>query len=262
MSLPSPKPLPMKNVLSFTGLLLVAVLSNACLNFDSAGGAQERFCEARPEICSATGQPTDSGTTTPGGKTDAGSSGTTDSGTGGTPDSGTGGTPYSGTSGGPNSATTFDPNRVYANGVAGRSDFGNSIIGDLFAPTQVYFHVPSQYEDFVIRPTDGALFYFDNHEYKVFQWKPDTMGYDLEQETYYFQNDSWLGRKLNSDDDKCLTRYVFAHGWKIAIQFDERSIIETTLEDNSTYIDQCLRHIVEQEETGEKQTMCRRDCRP
>lgn len=58
---------------------------------------------------------------------------------------------------------------------------------------------------------------------------------------FYFENDSWLGRKLNSDDDKCLTRYVYAHGWQIALQSDERSIIETTLEDNRKYISQCLR---------------------
>lgn len=58
---------------------------------------------------------------------------------------------------------------------------------------------------------------------------------------WYFENDQWRGRPLNTDDDKCLTRYVYSHGWKIAIQFDERSVIETTLEDNSKYLDQCLR---------------------
>lgn len=58
---------------------------------------------------------------------------------------------------------------------------------------------------------------------------------------WYFENDQWRGRPLNSDDDKCLTRYVYSHGWGIAIQFDERSIIETTLEYNPKYLDQCLR---------------------
>jgi cellulose synthase/poly-beta-1,6-N-acetylglucosamine synthase-like glycosyltransferase len=57
----------------------------------------------------------------------------------------------------------------------------------------------------------------------------------------YFQNDSWRGRPLNSDDDKCLTRYVYSHGWDITIQSDPRSVIETTLEDNPKYISQCLR---------------------
>lgn len=58
---------------------------------------------------------------------------------------------------------------------------------------------------------------------------------------YYLENDSWLGRPLNTDDDKCLTRYVFSHGWKIALQSDPRSVIMTTLEDNPKYTDQCLR---------------------
>ncbi|KAK5137479.1 hypothetical protein LTR08_008457 [Meristemomyces frigidus] len=58
---------------------------------------------------------------------------------------------------------------------------------------------------------------------------------------YYMENDKWLGRPLNTDDDKCLTRYVYSHDWDIALQFDPRSVIETTLEDNPKYIDQCLR---------------------
>jgi cellulose synthase/poly-beta-1,6-N-acetylglucosamine synthase-like glycosyltransferase len=57
--------------------------------------------------------------------------------------------------------------------------------------------------------------------------------------TTYFTTDSWRGRLLNSDDDKCLTRYVYSHGWEIAIQ---RSVcLETTLEESSAYIHQCLR---------------------
>ncbi|OTA22460.1 hypothetical protein BTJ68_14804 [Hortaea werneckii EXF-2000] len=61
-----------------------------------------------------------------------------------------------------------------------------------------------------------------------------------EQFFWYFENDQWRGRPLNTDDDKCLTRYVYSHGWKIVIQFDERSVIETTLEDNPKYLDQSL----------------------
>ncbi|KAK5108377.1 hypothetical protein LTR62_008407 [Meristemomyces frigidus] len=57
----------------------------------------------------------------------------------------------------------------------------------------------------------------------------------------YFTNDSWRGRPLNTDDDKCLTRYVYSHGWAIVIQADSRSVIETTLEDNPKFISQCLR---------------------
>jgi len=58
---------------------------------------------------------------------------------------------------------------------------------------------------------------------------------------HYFTHDTWLGRPLNSDDDKCLTRYVYSHGWNIALQSDRRAVIETTMEDNSQYIAQCIR---------------------
>ena len=57
----------------------------------------------------------------------------------------------------------------------------------------------------------------------------------------YFREDLWLGRKLNSDDDKCLTQYVYSHSWQIALQSDSRSLIETTLQDNPKYVSQCVR---------------------
>jgi cellulose synthase/poly-beta-1,6-N-acetylglucosamine synthase-like glycosyltransferase len=57
--------------------------------------------------------------------------------------------------------------------------------------------------------------------------------------SYYFTHDTWMGRPLNSDDDKCLTRYVYAHGWSIAIQTS--TALETTVEDNVQYLAQCLR---------------------
>ena len=60
-----------------------------------------------------------------------------------------------------------------------------------------------------------------------------------EEFAYYFANDTWLGRPLTTDDDKCLTRYVYSHGWRIAIQVS--TVIETTLEDNWAYIEQCKR---------------------
>ena len=56
-----------------------------------------------------------------------------------------------------------------------------------------------------------------------------------------FQNDCYLGKVLNSDDDKCLTRWTYSHGWKIMIQADERAVLETTLEFNSRYLSQCMR---------------------
>lgn len=57
----------------------------------------------------------------------------------------------------------------------------------------------------------------------------------------YFLSDNWGGKKLNSDDDKCLTRYVYSRGWNIAIQPDPRATIETTVEPDRKYIQQCLR---------------------
>lgn len=57
--------------------------------------------------------------------------------------------------------------------------------------------------------------------------------------SYYFTHDTWMGRSLNSDDDKCLTRYVYSHGWSIAIQTS--TSLETTVENNPQYLSQCLR---------------------
>jgi cellulose synthase/poly-beta-1,6-N-acetylglucosamine synthase-like glycosyltransferase len=57
--------------------------------------------------------------------------------------------------------------------------------------------------------------------------------------SYYFTHDTWMGRPLNSDDDKCLTRYVYAHGWSIVIQTS--TSLETTVENNIQYLAQCLR---------------------
>jgi cellulose synthase/poly-beta-1,6-N-acetylglucosamine synthase-like glycosyltransferase len=57
--------------------------------------------------------------------------------------------------------------------------------------------------------------------------------------SYYFTHDTWMGRPLNSDDDKCLTRYVYSHGWSIAIQTS--TSLETTVENNPQYLAQCLR---------------------
>jgi cellulose synthase/poly-beta-1,6-N-acetylglucosamine synthase-like glycosyltransferase len=60
-----------------------------------------------------------------------------------------------------------------------------------------------------------------------------------EEFSYYFTHDTWMGRPLNSDDDKCLTRYVYSHGWSIAIQTS--TSLETTVENNVQYLSQCLR---------------------
>ncbi|KAK5740644.1 hypothetical protein LTR17_004449 [Elasticomyces elasticus] len=49
----------------------------------------------------------------------------------------------------------------------------------------------------------------------------------------------WLAHQ--TDDDKCLTRWVYSQGWRITIQSDSRAFLETTLEDNSKFLSQCMR---------------------
>jgi cellulose synthase/poly-beta-1,6-N-acetylglucosamine synthase-like glycosyltransferase len=50
---------------------------------------------------------------------------------------------------------------------------------------------------------------------------------------------SFRGKKLDSDDDKFLTRWVYSHGWEIAIQ--TAVCLETTCEENWGYLHQCMR---------------------
>lgn len=57
----------------------------------------------------------------------------------------------------------------------------------------------------------------------------------------YFTHDTWRGKPLYTDDDKSLTRYIHSRGWKIALQFDAHATIETTVEDSSIFVAQCLR---------------------
>jgi cellulose synthase/poly-beta-1,6-N-acetylglucosamine synthase-like glycosyltransferase len=54
-----------------------------------------------------------------------------------------------------------------------------------------------------------------------------------------FLGGSFMGRKLDSDDDKFLSREVFARGYEVAIQ--TAVCLETTLEEDYKYIHQCLR---------------------
>ncbi|KAF2167927.1 glycosyltransferase family 2 protein [Zasmidium cellare ATCC 36951] len=58
---------------------------------------------------------------------------------------------------------------------------------------------------------------------------------------HYFTHDTWRGKPLNSDDDKCLTRWVYSNGHKIVLQFDSRAVIETTVEGDIKYLSQCMR---------------------
>lgn len=63
----------------------------------------------------------------------------------------------------------------------------------------------------------------------------------LKNEKFYhhFTHDTWLGRPLNTDDDKCLTRWVYSNGWEIALQ--KSTVLETSLEESSAFLSQCMR---------------------
>jgi cellulose synthase/poly-beta-1,6-N-acetylglucosamine synthase-like glycosyltransferase len=56
----------------------------------------------------------------------------------------------------------------------------------------------------------------------------------------FFSDDTFCGKVLNSDDDKCLSRWV-QRGYSIAINPDPRATLETFLEEDSKLISQCLR---------------------
>lgn len=58
---------------------------------------------------------------------------------------------------------------------------------------------------------------------------------------YYYQNDSWKGKLLTTDDDKALTRWTYAEGYQIALQSDGRSVLMTTLEEGTKFLHQCTR---------------------
>ncbi|TKA74504.1 hypothetical protein B0A49_05610 [Cryomyces minteri] len=65
----------------------------------------------------------------------------------------------------------------------------------------------------------------------------------LKSDAFYdaFLNDTWFGRPLNTDDDKCLTRWTYSKGWKIHLQFDDNAVLETTMECSSKFLLQCVR---------------------
>jgi cellulose synthase/poly-beta-1,6-N-acetylglucosamine synthase-like glycosyltransferase len=56
-----------------------------------------------------------------------------------------------------------------------------------------------------------------------------------------FTHETWQSCQLNADDDNFLTRWMVNHGWKTWIQYHRDCEVETTLEDNSKYLLQCLR---------------------
>lgn len=61
--------------------------------------------------------------------------------------------------------------------------------------------------------------------------------------TFGFTNETWRTYQLNADDDNFMTRWMFAHGWKIAMQYHKAAEVQTTLENGPKYLKQCLRWV-------------------
>ncbi|KAF2736538.1 hypothetical protein EJ04DRAFT_533606 [Polyplosphaeria fusca] len=62
--------------------------------------------------------------------------------------------------------------------------------------------------------------------------------------TYGFTHETWgSDHFLNADDDNFITRWLFSHDWKIQIQNHRECEVETTLENDSKYLRQCLRWV-------------------
>jgi cellulose synthase/poly-beta-1,6-N-acetylglucosamine synthase-like glycosyltransferase len=58
---------------------------------------------------------------------------------------------------------------------------------------------------------------------------------------YAFTNETWRSFQLNADDDNFLTRWLMENDWDIRIQKHRECEVQTTLEDNSKFLLQCLR---------------------
>lgn len=56
-----------------------------------------------------------------------------------------------------------------------------------------------------------------------------------------FTHETWQSCQLNADDDNFLTRWLVNHDWKTWIQYHRDCEVQTTLENNSKYLLQCLR---------------------
>lgn len=52
----------------------------------------------------------------------------------------------------------------------------------------------------------------------------------------------WFGQyQLNADDDNFISRWLVSHGWENYMQYHPECEVQTTLEDNSKFLKQCLR---------------------
>ena len=58
---------------------------------------------------------------------------------------------------------------------------------------------------------------------------------------YGFTHETWRKYQLNADDDNFMTRWMVSHGWKTYVQYHPQAELQTTLEDNSRFLRQCLR---------------------
>lgn len=61
--------------------------------------------------------------------------------------------------------------------------------------------------------------------------------------TFAFSHETWGTYQLNADDDNFITRWMFTHNWKIAMQYHKAAEVQTTLEEGPKYLKQCLRWV-------------------
>jgi len=61
--------------------------------------------------------------------------------------------------------------------------------------------------------------------------------------TYGFTHEEWRTCQLNADDDNFITRWMYSHDWKIAMQYHKEAEVQTTLENGPKYLNQCLRWV-------------------
>jgi cellulose synthase/poly-beta-1,6-N-acetylglucosamine synthase-like glycosyltransferase len=61
--------------------------------------------------------------------------------------------------------------------------------------------------------------------------------------THGFTHEEWFKSQLNADDDNFITRWLYSHGWKIAMQYHKEAEVQTTLEHSMKYLNQCLRWV-------------------
>ena len=61
--------------------------------------------------------------------------------------------------------------------------------------------------------------------------------------THGFTHEEWRTCQLNADDDNFITRWMYSHDWKIAMQYHKEAEVQTTLEDSPKYLNQCLRWV-------------------